>query len=50
MASPQPAAHPPRERPCAVCGKSVTKRPDPLVCGEECRRLRKIDQRRSARS
>ena len=43
-------AHPLTTRPCAVCGKSMTKRPDALVCGEECRRLRKIEQRRASRA
>lgn len=44
------AAHPPRERPCVVCGRSMTKRPNALVCGEECRRQRKLEQRREARA
>ena len=43
-------AHPLQKRPCVVCGKAMTKRPDALVCGKECRRQRKIEQRRAARA
>ena len=54
--------HPLPTRPCVVCGRPVTKRPDALVCGEpfsgrpnalvcgpECRRQRKLVQRRLLR-
>jgi hypothetical protein len=41
------AAHPLPERPCVVCGKPMRKRPDALVCSPECRRLRKLEQRRA---
>jgi hypothetical protein len=44
------AAHPPRERPCVVCGRPMTKRPNALVCGEECRRQCKLEQRRALRA
>jgi predicted nucleic acid-binding Zn ribbon protein len=42
------AEHPLPERTCAVCGRSFTKRPDAVVCGEECRRQRKREQRKTA--
>jgi hypothetical protein len=42
-------AHPVRERPCIVCGRPMTKRPNALVCGEECQRKRKREQRRALR-
>lgn len=35
-------------RPCAVCGRSFTKRPDALVCGERCRNRRKRAQRKQS--
>jgi hypothetical protein len=44
------ASHPPRERPCVVCGRPMTKRPNAIVCGLDCRRQRKIDQRRALRA
>jgi hypothetical protein len=44
------AAHLRVERPCVVCGRSFAGRPDALVCGGECRRLRKLEQRRELRS
>jgi hypothetical protein len=37
--------HPLPSRQCVVCGRPFTKRPDALVCGEECRRERKREQR-----
>ena len=43
------AEHPLKARPCVVCGKPFTKRPDAIVCGEECRRARKLEQRRERR-
>jgi predicted nucleic acid-binding Zn ribbon protein len=43
------AEHPLPEKRCVVCGGSFTKRPDALVCGEECRRERRREQRRSLR-
>jgi hypothetical protein len=44
------AAHPLPTRPCVVCGKPFTGRPDALVCGQRCRRQRKIEQRRALRA
>jgi predicted nucleic acid-binding Zn ribbon protein len=41
------AAHPRPTRACLVCGRDFSGRPDALVCGEECRRQRKIEQRRA---
>jgi hypothetical protein len=38
--------HPLEERTCVVCGRPFTKRPNALVCGEECRRKRKMEQRK----
>jgi hypothetical protein len=43
-------AHPLPTRPCAVCGKSFSGRPDTVVCGPECRRQRKLEQLRVSRS
>jgi predicted nucleic acid-binding Zn ribbon protein len=43
------AEHPLPTRPCVVCGMPFAGRPDALVCGEDCRRLRKIEQRRALR-
>ena len=43
------AAHPLPTRPCLVCGEPFSGRPDALVCGEECRRLRKLEQRKGLR-
>jgi hypothetical protein len=43
------AEHPLEERTCVVCGRPFTKRPDALVCGEECRRQRKLVQRKRLR-
>ena len=43
------AEHPLPTRPCVVCGESFTGRPNALVCGPECRRQRKIQQRRRLR-
>jgi predicted nucleic acid-binding Zn ribbon protein len=40
--------HPLIERPCVVCGRPFAKRPDAIVCGEECRRERKLEQRKNA--
>jgi predicted nucleic acid-binding Zn ribbon protein len=37
-------AHPLTKRPCAVCGKPFSKRPNAKVCSEECRRERKRQQ------
>ena len=34
-------AHPLPLRPWVVCGRPMTKGPNALVCGEECRRRRK---------
>jgi len=42
-------AHPLPTRRCIVCRKEMTKRPNALVCGRECRRQRKIEQRRRLR-
>jgi hypothetical protein len=39
-------AHPLPTRPCVVCGKLTTKRPNALVCSAECRRLRESEQGR----
>lgn len=36
-------------RPCVVCGGYFDKRPNAIVCSEECRRQRKIEQRRRLR-
>lgn len=44
------AAHPPVTRPCVVCGLPMTNRPNALACGEECRRQRKREQRRTLAS
>jgi hypothetical protein len=38
-------AHPLPTRPCAVCEKPFTGRPDALVCSKDCRRERKRQQR-----
>jgi predicted nucleic acid-binding Zn ribbon protein len=43
------AAHPRKLRPCVVCGEPFTSRPNALVCGENCRRQRKMSQRRASR-
>jgi hypothetical protein len=43
------AAHPLPTRPCVVCGKPFTRRPDALVCSKSCRRQRKIEQRQRLR-
>jgi predicted nucleic acid-binding Zn ribbon protein len=40
------AEHPLPTRPCVVCGENFSGRPDALVCGPECRRQRKLEQRR----
>jgi predicted nucleic acid-binding Zn ribbon protein len=42
------AEHPRTSRPCIVCGKPFSKRADALVCGEDCRKQRKAEQRRKA--
>ena len=42
------AEHPLPTRPCVVCDKPFTGRPDALVCSEGCRRQRKLEQRRAA--
>lgn len=42
-------ANPPATRPCAVCGRPMLKPANTLVCGKECRRQRKIEQRRQLR-
>src|SRR5215208_819293 len=42
-------ANPLPTRPCAICGKLMTKRPNALVCGEECRRQRKLEKRQAKR-
>ena len=39
------AEHPLPTRPCAVCGRLMTKRPNALVCDERCRNQRKYEQR-----
>jgi hypothetical protein len=41
------AEHPRPTRPCVVCGRPFSGRPDALVCGPECRRQRKLEQRRA---
>jgi hypothetical protein len=38
--------HPRVERDCVQCGRPFEGRPDALVCGEDCRRERKLEQRR----
>jgi predicted nucleic acid-binding Zn ribbon protein len=38
--------HPWAERDCVHCGRPFRGRPDALVCGDECRRTRKLEQRR----
>ena len=38
------AANPLPERPCVVCGRLFTKRPDAVVCGERCRERRKAQR------
>lgn len=43
-------AHPLPTRPCVVCGKPFIGRVDALVCGEECRRQRKREQRARKRA
>jgi hypothetical protein len=43
------AEYPLVERPCVRCGQSFAGRPDALVCGAECRRLRKLERRRELR-
>jgi hypothetical protein len=43
-------AHPLPTRPCVVCGKSFSGRPDALVCRPECRQQRKLEQRRASRA
>jgi hypothetical protein len=40
--------HPLPERACVVCGEPFSGRPDALVCGGDCRRERKREQRRRA--
>jgi predicted nucleic acid-binding Zn ribbon protein len=40
--------HPRRVRPCAVCGKPMSRAPQALVCGERCRSRRKYEQRKAA--
>jgi hypothetical protein len=42
--------HPLRERTCVVCGRPLTKRPNALVCGDDCRRKRKMEQRKRLRT
>jgi hypothetical protein len=42
-------AHPLQTRPCVVCGRPMTKPTNTLVCGEDCRRQRRIEQRRDLR-
>jgi hypothetical protein len=39
-------AHPRVERSCVQCGRPFRGRPDAIVCGEECRRARRLEQRR----
>jgi len=41
-------AHPLPSRPCVVCGKPFSGRPDALVCGPECRQQRKLEQCRAS--
>jgi hypothetical protein len=43
------AANPLPTRPCTVCGRPFSGRPDALVCSKKCRRLRKLEQRRRLR-
>jgi hypothetical protein len=43
------AAHPLPTRACLVCGELFSGRPDALVCSEQCRRNRKLEQRRALR-
>jgi hypothetical protein len=40
-------AHPRRVRPWIVCGEPFGGRPDALVCGEACRRQRKLERRQA---
>ena len=45
------AEHPLPEKRCVVCGGSFTKRPEAIVCGEECRRERnraRLERQRKA--
>ena len=42
-------ANPLTTRPCAVCGRPMTKSANTLVCGAVCRRQRKLEQRRALR-
>jgi hypothetical protein len=39
-------ANPLTTRPCVVCGRPMTRPANALVCGEDCRRQRKLEQRR----
>jgi hypothetical protein len=41
-------AHPLPTRACVICGQLFSKRPDAVVCGEECRNSRKAGQRKAA--
>jgi 5-methylcytosine-specific restriction endonuclease McrA len=43
-------AYPLVTRPCVVCGKPMRRPANVLVCGHECRRQRKIEQRRALRA
>ena len=40
-------ANPLTTRACAVCEKPMTRPGNVLVCGEDCRRQRKLEQRRA---
>lgn len=42
--------HPLTTRPCAVCGEPMARPANVLVCGQECRRQRKREQRRTLAS
>jgi hypothetical protein len=40
------AEHPRTSRPCIVCGRLHSRKPDALVCSERCRNERRKEQRR----
>jgi hypothetical protein len=42
-------ANPLSTRPCVVCGRPMTRPANTLVCGKECRRQRKLEQRQALR-
>jgi hypothetical protein len=43
-------AHPRIQRDCVQCGRPFEGRPDALVCGDECRRVRRLEQRRAIKA